>query len=151
MILSEDNIDKLKSYFNSSGIDDREIENGIVLTKVGYAKIAKKFDITETDAINLVSDLVDHLKRKSGLEESFNSLLEDDEEDFDSEINSKYGTYNFIWSYLDDGGTGTARFSDKGVKIISIRDYTNQPITDNMDKDFIASIEKQAIDFIEKA
>jgi hypothetical protein len=157
-LFEDKNIDKLRKYLNDSGISDREISGGLDLKKIGYAKIAAAMDVSEEDAENLLDDLSDFLKKKASLEESYAALVEkdddtedDDDDDFHAEIHAKYNTFNFLWIYDDMNGSGTARFSDKGVKVMSIRDSEGKVILKFPSKDFVDSIQRQAIDFIHEA
>ncbi len=76
--------------------------------------------------------------------------LEEADESYDSEIESKQGTYNFPWKSGNQHGTGTVVYSDVAkVKLVDVRDSDGDSVS--MDSIDVNDLLRQAVAFIGNA
>jgi hypothetical protein len=75
------------------------------------------------------------------------NLFSPSDDNFEDEINSKSGSYNFPWNIGDEHGTATATYTDDGkIKVVSLRDEEGHEL--QMDPAIKDQILQQAISFI---
>lgn len=95
-----------------------------------------------------VAIILSHMGGEEHLDEA---VIVESEDDFDKEITSTSGTYNFPWYANNMHGTATAKFSGSdggiGIKIIDVRNDNGEEFDW---EPFRAKIETQAKNFIDK-